>query len=234
MSKIAELVSKLNLLGDKPQVLEDDSAIVYVKNKEAFIGFRINAEGKVEESPFNINGFVPGTDQFLDAELKNNTYILDRHLKQLLKFSSERPVKIIDDYFIALVNPISSITRLIDIQGEPITKHLSWGTSIYRIQETDRLVVKSGHSSGIDIILAIKNGKSEVITCVTDLDTVNIGAEYFTVRYKQRNKLIMYDYSGKIMLSIPSGKTKLYNGKIILTDKVDKLVTCIVSAEKIL
>lgn len=223
MDKIHTIASKFRLLGNEVQILTSNSILVYNKNKLELTGYRL-VDNRIESVDYNIECGIQGSDNYFRAIKDNNIYILDRYLNRKLKFSNEKPILIVDEAFVLLDNTSTRTKRVIDINGDSVTITLAWKVEIYRNSD-NQLVILTEYNSGQNISIA-ENNKSIKYFELFTLDRTNyvfIGDKYIIIRYKHKNKVIVFDYKGNITLSVPEGKVSVKD-KILVLDKVGKLI----------
>lgn len=234
MKKLDRLISKLRLLGESAEILEDDSAIVYTKSKDSIKGYKVD-NNKIKEVEYRLIKFLDNTDKYIVAIKGNNTYLLDRHLEPKLKFSGEQPFKLINNYFIVLKNMISRTLRIIGIDGREVTDPLDWSLEVRSVAENKIIVVET-NNIGLKVVIGSYENNRTISKTLHDLtiqDKVYVGKGHLCVKYKLRNKLIIYDYENRILLSIPSGTVIDSGEDLKIRDRVSKVIKVVKSADLI-
>lgn len=230
------LISKLKLLGNEVQVLTKNSILVKNSKKE-LIGYRLY-DNKIEVVDYIIGQIIPGSDKYIQASKGSNTYILDLEFEKKLKFSNEIPALIIDDSFVVLNNISTRTKRVIDISGNTVTITLAWGVEIYK-GINNQLVIIAEHNSGLDVSIAIgdktniNNIKWTQILALDRTNSVYVADKYIAVKYKNKKKIILFDYNGNITLSIPEGRMTVKNNNVNILDKVGKCIKSMPEAKHI-
>lgn len=222
MDKVNTLASKLRLLGEEAEILENDSVIVH-KNLFEMVGYKI-VNDNVIRCEYEIECMLRNSTRFICAKKDNNYYLLDRHLNPKLKFSGEQPMRLINNYFLVMFSKQFNSGRIIGLDGKEASGGLCAGIDSRRVND-NTIVCTSTYKNYREVVICsyIKGTtKRKVIHTVDIADQVYPGLESIAIRYKQKDKVIIYDYDSNVMLSIPGGRVKQEVDRYILYDKSGK------------
>ncbi len=226
MNKIDAIVSKLNLMGSKTEIISNKALLIHGKEDE-IKGYTLGPDDKLSLIDYDIDGYILNTRKYIRASKGSNVYLLNRNLEVILKFSGERPVKLIYEYFIELNGIVTNTKRIIGIDGRAISGMLAWSLKVKKLTE-NKIVILEHNNSYTSVIIgeydldSLKSSGKELLKLDLSNEVV-FGLDSFLVKLVEKPKVLMYDYTGRILLSVPGGSIEEKENYIIL-DKTGKVI----------